>query len=70
MIAPVKRVDRGGKGGLTMRKRMAARLLASLGKLLIGPLARRLYRAARSNPLLVSLQRSKRGVRKFTRWTT
>jgi hypothetical protein len=30
MIAPVKRVDRGGKGGLTMRKRMAARLLASL----------------------------------------
>jgi hypothetical protein len=30
MIAPVKRVDRGGKGDLTMRKQMAARLLACL----------------------------------------
>jgi hypothetical protein len=30
MIAPVKRVDRGGKGDLTMAKRMAARLLACL----------------------------------------
>ena len=30
MIAPVKRVDRGGKGDLTMGKRMAARLLACL----------------------------------------
>jgi len=30
MIAPVKRVDRGGKGDLTMGKRMAARLVASL----------------------------------------
>jgi len=30
MIAPVQRVDRGGKGDLTMGKRMAARLLASL----------------------------------------
>jgi hypothetical protein len=30
MIAPVQRVDRGGKGDLTMGKRMAARLVASL----------------------------------------
>jgi len=30
MIAPVQRVDRGGKGDLTMGKRMAARMLASL----------------------------------------
>ena len=30
MIAPVQRVDRGGKGDSTMGKRMAARLLASL----------------------------------------
>ena len=30
MIAPVQRVDWGGKGDLTMGKRMAARLLASL----------------------------------------
>ena len=30
MIAPVRRVDRGGKGGLTMGKRMVARLMAGL----------------------------------------